>query len=54
MKRRPFKLALGPNEVAMISECEGAFVVEPMRFLWPSQAKAWRNRSQGQKRRAEG
>jgi hypothetical protein len=23
----------------MVTDCEGAFVVEPMRFLWPSEAK---------------
>ncbi len=34
------KLSLAYPEVALISECEGVFIVEPMRFLWPSQAKA--------------
>ncbi len=37
--KRP-KLSLAYPEALMITECEGAFVVEPMRFLWPSQAKA--------------
>ena len=37
--KRP-KLVLTYPEVALISECEGVFVVEPMRFLWPSEAKA--------------
>lgn len=32
-------LELSGQEAAMISECEGVFVVEPMRFLYPSQAK---------------
>jgi hypothetical protein len=37
--KRPFTLNLEPNQVAMISECDGAFVIEPMRFLWPSEAR---------------
>lgn len=28
-----------PRAVAMVSEVEGVFVVEPMRFLWPSEAR---------------
>lgn len=28
-----------PRAVAMISEVDGVFVVEPMQFLWPSEAK---------------
>lgn len=50
MKRRPFNLILAANEVAMISECEGAFVIEPMRFLWPSEARTSYRRSEAQKR----
>jgi hypothetical protein len=33
---------LCPNnlrQVAMISECEGSYIIEPMRFLYPSEAK---------------
>jgi hypothetical protein len=37
------------NEVLFVSQCEGAFVVEPMRFLWPQQA---RERALRQKRKA--
>lgn len=34
------KLHLTNRDVALITECEGVFVVEPMRWLWPSEAKA--------------
>lgn len=30
--------------VVMVSEVEGAFVLEPMRWIWPSEAKAIRKR----------
>lgn len=33
------RLNLKGREVVMVSECEGAYVIEPMRFLWPSEAK---------------
>jgi hypothetical protein len=36
----PFKLCMDPSQVAYITECEGVFVVEPMRFLTLCQAKA--------------
>ncbi len=38
---RPFVLSLDPwnREVAMVSECEGAFVIEPMRFVTLAEAK---------------
>lgn len=35
----PFALKLKPNEAAKISKLDGVFVVEPMRFLLPYQAK---------------
>ncbi len=40
-QRRPFHLSLDPwnREVAMVSECEGAFVIEPMRFITLFEAK---------------
>lgn len=47
---RPFTITLKDNEVAMISERDGAFVVEPMRFMWPSEAKAFHSRSEARKR----
>ncbi len=38
---RPFRIRLNPmkREAAMISECDGAFVIEPMRFLFLEEAK---------------
>ncbi len=38
---RPFVLSLDPwnREVAMVSECDGAFVIEPMRFITLFEAK---------------
>lgn len=38
--KRP-NLILSDREAALITECEGnVFVVEMMRILWPSEAKA--------------
>jgi hypothetical protein len=39
MASLPFIPAPQDREVVMITECEGAFVVEPMRFLYPFEAK---------------
>ncbi len=36
--KRP-KLSLTYPDVALITECEGVFVVEMMRFIWPAQAR---------------
>ncbi len=38
---RPFRIRLDPmkREAVMISECEGAFVIEPMQFLRVEEAK---------------
>ncbi len=39
---RPFRIRLDPikREAVMIKEVEGAFVIEPMRFLRVEEAKA--------------
>jgi len=38
---RPFRIRLDPmkREAAMITEDDGVFVIEPMRFLLPAEAK---------------
>ncbi len=38
---RPFRIRLDPmrREAAMITEDDGAFVIEPMRFLFLEEAK---------------
>lgn len=37
----PFKLDLNPwnREVVMVTECEGSFVIEPMRFITLGEAR---------------
>lgn len=39
MNERPFTMSLKGQEAVMITDCDGAFVIEPMRFLYPYQAK---------------
>ncbi len=46
---RPFRMKLDPmkREAVMISECDGAFVIEPMRFVSIAEARSWARRARG-------
>ncbi|MBA3577462.1 MAG: hypothetical protein H0W39_07625 [Sphingomonas sp.] len=46
---RPFLIRLDPmkREAAMISECDGVFVIEPMKFVSLAEARSWARRARG-------